>query len=245
MLAEATLNMSNRKKDPEPKHERRLEYGVRNDATWGPKWIDEIKVRGTSPESIANSKQRRRYRGDEYGDVLVAWLNEMAPGRRNRSAYQRMCRLLKTVLQLADVHGDQTRLQKIATSIEKQLPRYPVRPQYFLMTTQEVGPRGEALDRVRPFFQVVPSGGQTSREQAAVSAILELSQGGLLSNVRRCDVKKCRRWLYARFPHQRFCSEQCKNEYCASKAFRVEHAAKQKKIDELHRSGKVKMKFQV
>lgn len=237
MLTEATLNMSYRKKDPEPEHERRLEYGVRDDATWGPKWTDEIKVRGASPESAVNLKRRRRYRGDEHGDVLVAWLNEMVHGRRNRSAYQRICRLLKNVLQLAEVPGDQTRRQEIATSIEKQLHGYSERPQHFVMKTREVGPQGEALDRVRPFFQAVPSGGQTSREQAAVIAILELSQRGLLSNVRRCDWKKCRRWLYPRFPHQRFCREQCKNEYCASKAFKVEHAAKQKKIDELRRSG--------
>ncbi len=229
--------------NPGAKHEPGLEYGVRDDTTWGPKWIDEINVQGTSQECIASSKQRRQYRGDEYGDVLVAWLNEMASSPRNRSVYQRMRRLLKKVFQLANVPDDQTRLQKIATSIEKQLPS--TSPQYFVMRTQEVGPQREALDRIRFFPQVVPSGGQTFREQAAVNAILELSLRDLLSNVRSCDGKKCRRWLYARFPHHRFCSEQCKNQYYASKAFKAEHAAKQKQIDELHRSGKVKTKFQM
>jgi len=223
-------------------HERRLEYGVRSDKTWGPKWSDKINVQGKSKESVASSRRRRRYLGDEYGDVLVAFLNEMALGRRNRSIYERMCRLLN-MCQSSSVPVDQARQQKIATSIEKQLRRYTARPQRFVMKTKDVGPRGEVLDRVRFSPQMVPSGGQTFREQTAVNAILELSPRDLLSNVRRCDNKKCRRWLYARFPHQRFCSERCKNEYCASKAFKVEHAARQKEIDELHRSGKVKMRF--
>jgi len=226
-------------KRPRSNPERTLVYGVRSDATWGPVWTDGVEQLGTSPEPSANLRQRRQYRGDEYGDVLVAWLNEMAHSRHNRSAYQRMSRLLKTVLQSSDVSDDPAKLKKVAMSIEEQLRRYSVRPKYFAVKTREVNPQGEAPDRARPFFQVVPSGGQSFREQAAVSAILELAQSGLLSNVRRCDWRKCRGWLYARYPHHRFCSEQCKNGYYSTKAFKVEHAAKQKKIDDLRRSGKV------
>ena len=51
--------------NPAPDHVRRLEYGVRDDAIWGPKWADEIEVEDTSPESIANLK-RRRYIGDRH-----------------------------------------------------------------------------------------------------------------------------------------------------------------------------------
>lgn len=212
---------------------------LHDDATWSTKLIEKMSVQRTSAEPIANLNQRRRrYRGDEYGSLLAAWLNEMTHGRRNQCAYRRANRLLKTVLQLTDVPGDQTRLQKIATSIEKQLRPYSSRPHCFMMRTQEAGSQGETLERIRPFFQAVPSGGQTTREHAAVDAILELSQRALLSDIRRCDSRKCRRWLYARFAHQHFCSERCKNEYCDSKEFKLKHAAKQKITDELKRSGK-------
>lgn len=226
--------------DPAPGHVRRLEYGVRDDAIWGPKWIDEIEVEDTSPLSIANSK-RRRYLGDEYGDLVVAWFNEMASAQRNRVAYERMCRLFRTLLKLPHVLGDKKKLQKVVRSIDKQLQHYSQRPQYFAMKTHDVGFQAAAPVRVQPFFNVVPSAGNF-RELSTVSAILELAQRGLLHRVRRCDWGRCRRWLYARFPHQRFCDEQCKNEYCASKGFKTEHAAKQREIDGLHRSGKVKMK---
>lgn len=197
-------------------------------------YVKQVKKAPSNPEPKREQRQRQ-YRGDEYGGLLVAWLNEMRHGRRNQSAYRRMVRLFRTVLQLADVPVDQTRLKKSATSIEKQLRHYSVCQHYFVMKTKEVGPQGEALDRARPFFQEGPSGGQTAREQAAFSAILELSQRGLLSNIRRCDWKKCRRWLYARFTHHRFCSEQCKDKYCDSKEFKLKHAAKQKTIDKFHR----------
>ena len=41
----------------------------------------------------------------------------------------------------------------------------------------------------------------------AIIAIMELGRAGLLWRVRRC---KCGEWLYARFRHQRFCSDACK-----------------------------------
>jgi hypothetical protein len=245
--------------NPAPKHVRRLQYGVRDDATWGAKWVDEIEVEDTSPESIANSKHRR-YLGDEYGDLVVAWFNEMASTRRNRIAYQRVCRLFRALLKVPDILGDQEVLQKIATSrpgkikqeikgklnqlkdIGKQLQHYSQHPQYFVMKTHDVGFHAEASTHVQPVFNLVPSEGRNFREQSTVSAILELAQMGLLHKVRRCDWVICRRWFYARFPHQRFCKEQCKNAYCNSKGFKAEHAAKQREIDELHRSGKVKTK---
>jgi hypothetical protein len=225
--------------NPATDHSQQLEYGVNDDAVWGPRWVDAIVVEDTSTESVGNVK-RRRYIGDEFGDLVVAWFNEMASTRCNRVAYQRVCRLFRTLLKLLDVGGDQEALQKIVTSIDKQLQYYSQRPRYFAMKTHDVGFHNAASPRVQSFFDVLPSATNV-RELSTVSSILELANRGLLHKVRRCGWGRCRRWLYARFPHQRFCDEQCKNKYCASKRFKAEHSAKQRVTDELHRSGKVKI----
>jgi hypothetical protein len=53
--------------------------------------------------------------------------------------------------------------------------------------------------------------GWPMREPVAIEAIVELSQERLLPKVKKCSAG-CGKWLYARFPHQQFCSQACKDK---------------------------------
>ena len=52
----------------------------------------------------------------------------------------------------------------------------------------------------QPFFEV-----------GLVQDIVKLYQAGRISSLKQCD--QCRRWLFARFPHQRFCGAVCKEAF--------------------------------
>jgi hypothetical protein len=43
--------------------------------------------------------------------------------------------------------------------------------------------------------------------------VVGILQAGKISSLRQCE--QCKTWLFARFPHQRFCSEECKDQFHA------------------------------
>jgi hypothetical protein len=46
---------------------------------------------------------------------------------------------------------------------------------------------------------------------AAIQLILDLARAGYLTRLRRCQC--CRKWLYARFKHQGYCSTKCQQKH--------------------------------
>ena len=48
-------------------------------------------------------------------------------------------------------------------------------------------------------------------ELGLVLDIVGMASAGRISSLKQCE--QCRRWLFARFPHQRFCSESCKEVF--------------------------------
>ena len=62
----------------------------------------------------------------------------------------------------------------------------------------------------------------------AVHSMMELAEEGLLHRVRRC--RACKRWFFARFRHQDFCSQACQQKHYRSsdewKAHRREYMRK-------------------
>jgi hypothetical protein len=49
-----------------------------------------------------------------------------------------------------------------------------------------------------------------STELEQILNIANLAKAGRISALKQCA--KCSKWLFARFPHQRFCSDACKGE---------------------------------
>jgi hypothetical protein len=78
-------------------------------------------------------------------------------------------------------------------------------PEPLLMTSRQ---RYRYLNR----WQVVLRNGKRIRNRDArhVMGVLDLAMRGLLHRLRHCD--NCRRWFYARFEKQRFCSDACREK---------------------------------
>ncbi len=60
-------------------------------------------------------------------------------------------------------------------------------------------------ERQQPFFEL-----------GLVKTIVEIAQAHRISSLKQCE--HCRRWLFARFSHQRFCGVACKESYHRSDA---------------------------
>lgn len=52
---------------------------------------------------------------------------------------------------------------------------------------------------------------EKNHELFLVLDIMEIAQAGRIDSLKQCE--NCRKWLFARFPHQRFCSENCKEHF--------------------------------
>jgi hypothetical protein len=50
-----------------------------------------------------------------------------------------------------------------------------------------------------------------NHELFLVLDVMEIAQAGRIDSLKQCE--HCRKWLFARFPHQRFCSENCKEHF--------------------------------
>jgi hypothetical protein len=50
-------------------------------------------------------------------------------------------------------------------------------------------------------------------ERAFALQILDIADRGRISYLKQCANTNCRKWLFARFSHQRFCEDSCKEEY--------------------------------
>ena len=58
----------------------------------------------------------------------------------------------------------------------------------------------------------------------AVEVILDIAKVGYLGRLRRC--LQCRKWLYARFRHQNFCSVKCQQkQYTGSEEWKAHRRA--------------------
>ena len=87
----------------------------------------------------------------------------------------------------------------------------------------------------RPALEVGPFNfGFKSEASQAVWVIARLGKDGLLDRVRQCRV--CRRWLFARFLHQRACSSLCSRDaYRKSPKWRKQRAEYMRKYRREHR----------
>lgn len=75
------------------------------------------------------------------------------------------------------------------------------------------------------------------RASEALELILKLTQVGDLTRLRRCN--QCRKWLFARFRHQTFCSTKCQQKnYTQSDAWKAHRRAYMRRYYQKNFSGK-------
>jgi len=96
-------------------------------------------------------------------------------------------------------------IRKIRRSINGLLDRYRAKP--FLLISDVHPHLGWELTWVSR------SSGTShqTHELQALLAIVEVAREGRISALKQCE--QCRKWLFARFSHQRFCSEDCKEQF--------------------------------
>ncbi len=95
-------------------------------------------------------------------------------------------------------------LAKLFRALNRLLARYRLTP---IIWPREV--EGE-----KPSWKMLfglPRRSQPFIEFARVQTIEKLASEGRIASLKRCS--QCSRWLFARFPHQRFCSATCKETF--------------------------------
>ena len=93
-------------------------------------------------------------------------------------------------------------------AINQKLKRYKVYPVLFMQIEEALIVTWESANRAATM----------------VDLIVRLAQAGYVLRVRRC--KECEKWFFARFNHQLFCSQKCRQ-----KDFRQSEKGKQRRAD--------------
>jgi len=157
-------------------------------------------------------RARHEFAGQQDGTSLTEWLNgkephrigaeraEMRGGERTR---KRIARLIEDLNMSAEEylrHGVAD--PKLTKRIDDELARHALR-----VKTMYVRDEGRFKTFAEPkwMFGWYSSAGERSAEM--IFRIVRLGERGLLARVRRCD--HCNSWFYAKFNHQRFCSQRC------------------------------------
>jgi len=155
------------------------------------------------------SKPERTYHGEAEAQFLVGQLNQ--GGMIERDSLREIIRPLQELgecqskspsrIRSSDP-GHRERLLKAETAnkaVNKILRQYEARPHLRLLA-----PLGEEFR-----LEWQRAEGADLELQAVLSAV-KLAQEGRISSLKECANPNCRLWLFARFNHQRFCSETCK-----------------------------------
>jgi hypothetical protein len=99
-------------------------------------------------------------------------------------------------------------LTRIYRAVNIALRRYAARPVIMPDYMADMNPQSRGWS-----FEWARSGksSQPFMEVGFALTVVDLASSGRISALKQCE--ECRKWLFARFPHQRFCSEACKDHF--------------------------------
>jgi hypothetical protein len=92
--------------------------------------------------------------------------------------------------------------------------RYEAYPSLEIWEDPSDGGRGMPLRELRVAWYPIGKFKQRKGELDLVLDIIEIARAGRISSLKQCA--QCRKWLFARFPHQRFCTAACKESFHAT-----------------------------
>jgi len=141
------------------------------------------------------ARAERTYRGETEALFLVNELNKRL--RTARGTLRETVHALQALSEYQSLPLGEQRLK--ISRINKVLQQYHARPLL----------RGDRR-RKDGFRLEWQSNEGDDLELLAVLRAVELAQGGRIASLKECSNPDCKRWLFARFAHQRFCSEACK-----------------------------------
>jgi hypothetical protein len=192
---------------------------------------------------IRNAEAKRTYRGEEEARFLLSLLNE----GRTIHVHLRVARIVQDslreiILALQElgecqpmtrqrlVSGDPTQTEQMRKIevVNKFLRKYQARPLLRLPSPLGGGIR-LAWRRT----------GAEDLELRAVLIAVELAQEGRIASLKECANPNCKRWLFARFKHQKFCPDRnCKDLFHQNDPAEREARSKQAKENYKYRMRK-------
>lgn len=179
--------------------------------------------------TMALRKSRVQNRGmqspmkDQSGLLVRALNDELGPAARGRrdvvdrramliliKRFQRLAEALKAEATIPIVrrNPESPEIIKMYGAINRFLRRFVAVPVIFpeSFSSPENKPSSWSFEwtrtekRSQPFFEL-----------ALIQSIEKIAAHGKIANLKECAY--CRRWLFARFSHQRFCSDECKESF--------------------------------
>ena len=158
---------------------------------------------------------------DELGQSLIEILNS-APDKEYLTIFdgapkteridtQALGLFVKQLQQLQDllasyeVPDKPDAVSKLRRSINRFFDRYDAKPVYEGDWTSPL------MNWMVQWVCRGPSDKQRTYELIHVLNAAELARAGRISAVKECE--HCHKWLFARFSHQRFCSDSCKENF--------------------------------
>jgi hypothetical protein len=116
---------------------------------------------------------------------------------------------------------------ELESKLNDQLRKYRIIPSFTATRGRQWVIENVVGDSPRPYGELV-----------AAHSIIELAKLGLLSRIIKCD---CGKWYFARFQHQRCCSDACRRKlYEKTPAFKKARREYMRQYYWLKKSGKVK-----
>jgi hypothetical protein len=105
-------------------------------------------------------------------------------------------------------------ISRAARSINRLLSRYTATPSVELLCQDDIDPKLQAWWLK---WNWNPRGNAKIHfEMPMIQQIWDIAQAGRISYVKQCA--NCGKWLFARFSHQRFCKDNCKETFHRSNA---------------------------
>jgi hypothetical protein len=185
-------------------------------------------------------RRTRTYPGSRWASNLVSCLNAEDVSGRGRSSKASRTRVLDFMDNVRDVfdaieaapswdlinHPTQ-RLNRAMDRLNTRLDAYPSTSVFYINWGREWVFDDDAV-----------SGRHPTGESLAIHGVIELAKLHLLQRVNQC---KCGRWFFAKFAHQRFCTQRCrKKHHESSEAFKATRREYMRRYYRLKVSGKVK-----
>lgn len=164
---------------------------------------------------------KRSYKGELEARELVDFLNGADP--KEQDGMKRVQRIMECFHRLRQIHRKYpvSKWEKYKAGVPNEVigkPRKPTELAEAERLLEEELYRYQMNPTVDsdgwPEWGVIMSDDMSDcpmGEPAAVETLTELARHRLLEKVQKCAAD-CGKWFYVRFPHQRFCSEGCKDK---------------------------------
>ena len=158
---------------------------------------------------------KRKYQGESEARYLLELLNEGLTLDRDAlikliSALQELIKAQPKPIKKALLNGDPAQLKQLERvgAVNRVLRRYLVRPYVRLPSTLGSPVRLDWRASVtHPGF--VQSRRNADVEFNAVRVAIHLAERSLIQRLKKCERDGCERWLYAKFKHKKYCSDDC------------------------------------